>query len=158
MQPDTPQCKSGRIRKLRVRGGLAAGKPDSSEWGGDIGIQMDSERAQCGNSLRQQSFSARFVNRRSAGVKNNRSETFLIRGDRRRDSRRPRSNYDDVGVWVHWKVTVEGMRCPHVRRSCILPCPKRLWVRVAGGSCEIYFSCFKMARAFFKSLRFSASN
>jgi hypothetical protein len=96
MQPDPPQCESSRVRKCCTRGRFAAGKPDSSEWDGDIGIQMDAEGAQRGNSLRQQSLSARFVNRRGPGVENNRSQPSLICRDRRRDPRRTRPNYDDV--------------------------------------------------------------
>ncbi len=119
MQPDTPQCESGRVRKLCARGRSSSGKPDSRERNGVIGIQMDSERAQRRDPLRQQTLSARFVNRRSAGVQDNRSKSLLIRCDRSRDPRGSRPNYDDVAMWVHWNVAVMTIRCPPTRRSCI---------------------------------------
>jgi len=98
VQPDSPQSESWCLRELCVRGTFAAGKPDSSEGDGEIRVHMDSERAQRGNSLRQQPLSTRLIDRRSPGVENDGSKSSLICRDRCRDPRRSCSNNDDVGV------------------------------------------------------------
>src|SRR5260370_17148644 len=75
---------------------------------------MDTEIVQGGNSLRQQSLSARLINRRSSGVDNNGTKSSLICRDRCGDPRRPRSNDDDVGVRSHEK----SMCCDYRMLAC----------------------------------------
>src|SRR5690348_8086799 len=101
MQARPPQSEARCVRKFCVSGKVVAGKADSGEGNGEVGIQMNSERTQRGHTLRQKTLPARFINRGNAGVENYRGESSLICRDGCSDSCRSGSNDDDVAMSVH---------------------------------------------------------
>lgn len=100
MQPDAAQRKSSGLRKFRVCGTISAGKSNSFEWHSIFSIEMNPKGLKRSHSVRQQSFSAGFVDRRRPRVQDNSPKALLTRRNCSCDSRRSGPHNHDFCIWT----------------------------------------------------------
>ena len=91
----------GRARKIRAGRMFGVHELDSPEWKGIFGRQRDAKHFESGDTVGQDAFSAGFVDRRHASIHYGRLQTLSAGGNRRNDSRWPRSDNEDFTLFFH---------------------------------------------------------
>jgi hypothetical protein len=89
------------LPKIRARGIFFIHKLHSSEGKRDFWWQMDAQRSEGGNPLRQNTLSTGLVDGGSSGIQNHCMEAAPPRCDRRNDARGPGTHNDDLTMLIH---------------------------------------------------------